>query len=229
MWLASPQWGFKTRTPSRGRGDLTPGFTLRRSVPVLADQNGASQTGLAKPHGTLRDGLRCSTAKAFLRPAIERPNLHVSVHSTVLKVLLTGAGAADEPAEGEKGEQGLRAVGVRFRRAGAEREVLATREVVLAAGAVQSPQLLMVSGLGPAEALRAAGVPPALHLPGVGENLQDHVGLAGLAWLLDNATHKTTVATRSASISGLVDFVRGRGGPMYGLSMGEVMGFFSTK
>lgn len=216
----------RPRSGDSNRVPLTPGFTLRRSVPVLADQNGASQTGLAKPHGTLRDGLRCSTAKAFLRPAIERPNLHVSVHSTVLKVLLTGAGAADEPAEGE---QGLRAVGVRFRRAGAEREVLATREVVLAAGAVQSPQLLMVSGLGPAEALRAAGVPPALHLPGVGENLQDHVGLAGLAWLLDNATHKTTVATRSASISGLVDFVRGRGGPMYGLSMGEVMGFFSTK
>ena len=53
---------------------------------IVADQNGAVQSGLTKPHGTLRDGLRCSTAKAFLRPALDRPNLHVSLRSTVLKV-----------------------------------------------------------------------------------------------------------------------------------------------
>ncbi|KAE8748326.1 Glucose dehydrogenase, partial [Frankliniella occidentalis] len=186
-------------------------------LPVLVDQNGAVQTGLTRPHGTLRDGLRCSTAKAFLRPAAARPNLHISLRSTALKVLLTG------PAED------LRAVGLRFRKGGAEREVLAGREVILAAGAVQSPQLLMVSGLGPSDALRRAGVPPALDLPGVGANLQDHVGMAGLIWLLDGAAHKTTMVTRSASFQGLVDFIRGQGGPMYGLSMGEVLGFVSTK
>ncbi|KAJ1525085.1 hypothetical protein ONE63_009928 [Megalurothrips usitatus] len=186
-------------------------------IPVLVDQNGAAQTGLAMPHGTLRDGLRCSTAKAFLRPAAGRPNLHVSLRSTVLK--LTGSADAGN----------LRAVGVRLRRGTSEREVLAGREVVLAAGAVQSPQLLMVSGVGPSDALRRAGVPPALHLPGVGANLQDHVGLAGLVWLVDGAEHKTTLATRSASISGLVDFALGRGGPLYGLSMGEVLGFLNTK
>lgn len=136
-------------------------------------------------------------------------------------MLLSGASQGDAP--------DLRAVGVRFRKDGREREVLAGREVVLAAGAVQSPQLLMVSGLGPAEQLRQVGVPPLLHLPGVGANLQDHVGVAGLIWLLDGASHKTTVATRSASIGSLMDFVRADQGPMYGLSMGEVLGFVSTK
>jgi choline dehydrogenase-like flavoprotein len=120
-------------------------------------------------------------------------------------------------------------VGVRFQRDDKVREVLAAREVILAAGAVQSPQLLMVSGVGPSEQLRQVGVPPLLDLPGVGANLQDHVGLAGLIWLVDGASHKTTVATRSASITSLLDFVRSREGPMYGLSMAEVMGFFSTK
>ncbi|KAK3913199.1 Glucose dehydrogenase [FAD, quinone] [Frankliniella fusca] len=190
-------------------------------VPVHVDQNGASQTGLTRPHGTLRDGLRCSTAKAFLRPAADRPNLHISLRSTALKVLLTGGAG--------QGAGDLRAVGVRFRRDGAEREVLAGREVILAAGAVQSPQLLMVSGLGPSAALRRAGVPPVLDLPGVGANLQDHVGLAGLVWLVDGAENKTTVATRSASLQSILDFIRGHGGPMYGLSMGEVLGFMSTR
>ena len=136
---------------------------------------------------------------------------------------MSGAAQADGQA------QELRAVGVRFRKDGAVREVLAAREVVLAAGAVQSPQLLMVSGLGPAEQLRQVGVPPLLHLPGVGANLQDHVGLAGLAWLVDGASHKTTVATRSASFASLISFVRDEEGPMYGLSVGEVIAFVNTK
>ncbi|KAK3918834.1 Glucose dehydrogenase [FAD, quinone] [Frankliniella fusca] len=161
---------------------------VRGCVPVHVDQNGASQTGLTR----LRDGLRCSIAKAFLRPAADRPNLHISLLSTALK-----------------GRRGARGAGGPRRDPGGRR------------GAV--------AGLGPSAALRRAGVPPVLDLPGVGANLQDHVGLAGLVWLVDGAENKTTVATRSASLQSILNFIRGHGGPMYGLSMGKVLGFMSTR
>ena len=97
-----------------------------------------------KSHGTLRDGLRCSAAKAFLWPLANRTNLHLSLESMVLKVLMSGGGPGTAGA----------ATGVEFSKRGKLHRVTARREVVLAAGAVQSPQLLMVSGLGPAAHLQ---------------------------------------------------------------------------
>jgi choline dehydrogenase len=126
------------------------------------DMNGRRQEGFGRMDMTVRDGRRWSAARAYLHPARGRPNLTVRTGATVARVLL---------------EDG-RAAGVVYRaRSGATREVRADREVILSAGAIHSPALLMLSGIGPADELRRAGVAPLHDLPGVGRNLQDHLEL----------------------------------------------------
>jgi choline dehydrogenase len=128
-------------------------------IPRIADYNGPEQDGVSMFQVTQRNGARFSAADAYLRPARTRPNLEVRTGVTVLGVELDGA----------------RAVGVRLRRGRAGVEVVrAEREVILSAGAIGSPQLLLVSGIGAPDELRAAGVEVRHELPGVGRNLQDH-------------------------------------------------------
>jgi choline dehydrogenase len=128
-----------------------------------ADFNGSAQAGFGFYQVTQRDGARCSAATAFLRPARSRPNLHVRTRACVERVLI---------------EQG-RAVGVRLRARNGSEEVRAG-EVILAAGATNSPQLLMLSGIGPADHLREHDIAPVLDLPGVGAGLQDHLDICTL-------------------------------------------------
>jgi choline dehydrogenase-like flavoprotein len=106
------------------------------------DLNGARQTGFAIPQGTIRRGARCSTAKAFLRDIAGRANLHVHVQAQATRVIF---------------DQHKRAIGVRYMRDGSEHAVYARREVILSAGAVNSPQLLMLSGVGPRRHLQELG------------------------------------------------------------------------
>jgi choline dehydrogenase len=130
-------------------------------IPRNDDFNGATQEGAGYLHLTTRNGRRCSSAVAYLRPARSRPNL----------VVETGAHATGIVFEMR------RAAGVRYRRDGIALEARAAREVILAAGALQSPQLLQLSGIGPARILRDRGVAVLFDSPGVGENLQDHLAL----------------------------------------------------
>jgi choline dehydrogenase len=128
-------------------------------IPRIADYNGPEQDGVSMFQVTQRNGQRFSAADAFLRPALGRPNLEVRTNVMVLGVEFDGD----------------RAVGVRLRKGRRGQEVArAEREVLLSAGAINSPQLLLLSGVGPAQELRAAGVDVRLDLPGVGRNLQDH-------------------------------------------------------
>lgn len=129
------------------------------------DFNGADQEGFGKYDFNIRNGKRWSTSFAFLRPALSRPNLTVATHAHLLRVTL---------------ENG-RAAGVEYEQGGAVHKIRAAREVILSAGAVNSPQLLMLSGIGPADELAAAGIAPMHDLPGVGKNLQDHVDCV-MAW-----------------------------------------------
>ena len=132
--------------------------------PRNADFNGEQQEGFGFYQVTQRDGARCSSAQAYLRPVRERANLQVHTGAQVLGLLI---------------EQG-RCVGLRYRRRGAEHEVRCEREVLLSGGALNSPQLLMLSGIGPADALRALGITIQHDLPGVGQNLQDHLDICTL-------------------------------------------------
>jgi choline dehydrogenase len=127
--------------------------------PHTADVNGFQQEGFGYFDMTVADGRRASAANAYLRPALTRRNLAVRTHALATRILV----------------EGRRAVGVRYRRGGALHEVRARREVLLCAGAVGSPQLLKLSGVGPATELRAHGIDVVRDLPGVGENLQDHL------------------------------------------------------
>ena len=122
------------------------------------DFNGAQQEGAGQYQVTCKRGRRWSTYRAFLEPARERPNLTIATGALASRVEITGD----------------RATGVVFRQAGAEHTVHARREVVVSGGAINSPQLLMLSGIGPATHLREVGVDPKVDLPGVGANLQDH-------------------------------------------------------
>jgi choline dehydrogenase len=124
------------------------------------DFNGAAQDGLGHYQVTQRDGRRCSASVAFLHPAMARPNLTVECGVQVERVLFTG---------------GTRAVGVEGRRLGELVQYDCSGEVIISAGAYQSPQLLMLSGIGPAEHLGSRLIPPLVHNPEVGRNLQDHV------------------------------------------------------
>ncbi len=127
--------------------------------PETADTNGYQQEGFGPMHMTVKDGVRASTSNAYLGPALARANLKVVGKALTRRVML----------------EGKRAVGVEYERGGQSHVARAAREVILAAGSIGSPQLLQLSGIGPGEVLRAAGVAVAHELPGVGENLQDHL------------------------------------------------------
>ena len=124
-----------------------------------ADFNGAQQEGFNFYRVFQKDGERCSNARAFLRPAQARANLTILTNAHVTRVLF----------------EGKRAVGVRYSSKGKLHDVRATREVILSGGAINSPQLLLLSGIGPGEEIRRHGIEPVQELPGVGKNLQDHL------------------------------------------------------
>ncbi|MEL7097526.1 MAG: GMC family oxidoreductase N-terminal domain-containing protein [Pseudomonadota bacterium] len=127
--------------------------------PENPDYNGPSQEGVGYFQVTTRGGLRCSAAKAYLKPAMKRSSLRV----------ITGALALGIEMDGR------RATGVRYRGPDGTRIIRAAREVILCGGSINSPHLLMLSGIGDAEHLRDNGVTPAHDLSGVGQNLQDHL------------------------------------------------------
>jgi choline dehydrogenase/4-pyridoxate dehydrogenase len=127
--------------------------------PVTDDYNGAEQHGFSKMQVTIRDGRRCSAAVGYLRPALRRRNLEVQVHAHVTRVLLEGG----------------RAVGVEYVQKGLKRVARADREVLLSGGVINSPQLMMLSGIGDPAELARHGIKVQADLPGVGRNLQDHV------------------------------------------------------
>jgi len=130
--------------------------------PATPDYNGAQQEGFSRAQATIRNGRRCSTAVAYLRPALARGNVEVQVRALVTEIMF----------------EGHRAVGVRYEQDGQTRSVRAERELVLAGGSINSPQLLMLAGIGDPEELRRHGITVRVPLPGVGRNLQDHLSAA---------------------------------------------------
>ena len=129
--------------------------------PRTDDLNGFQQEGIGRFDMTIHKGVRCNSARTYLHPVIERPNLTVLTGALTLKLRF----------------EGTRATGVDYRHRGVTRSARAEGEVILAGGVIASPQLLMLSGVGPAAHLTEHGIAVIADLPGVGENLQDHVEL----------------------------------------------------
>jgi choline dehydrogenase len=220
--LGNPGWGFadllpffrraqnQERGPSlhHGTGGAQ-GVADPRWVPPLslAFLEAAQQAGLRRTHDfngedpegaglfqlNQRNGERDSASTAWLRPALVRPNLTVRSHSLVTRVLVR---------EG-------RAVGVAYRGEGRQSEALARREVVLCAGTIGSPQILMLSGIGPADHLRSVGIGVVRDLPGVGANLQDHPRVA-LTWESTRPLGLTPAEQEEAAR----EYARARTGPL---------------
>ena len=172
-------------------------------IPRNDDFNGATQEGVGYYQLSTRKGWRSSTATAYLKPAAKRPNLRVETDAHSSAILFEGAHASvDGGRAGVDGARtpvdGARAVGIRYEQRGATHEVRAAKEVILAAGSLRSPQLLQLSGIGPAALLQAHGIPLVKKLPGVGANLQDHLQLR----LIYKCTKPITTNDQLASLYG---------------------------
>lgn len=176
-------------------------------LPHLDDFNTGDQEGVGYYQLTTRNGRRCSTAVAYLRPAQDRSNLRVETDAHAMAVLF----------------EGKRACGVRYRRGGQVHTLRARREVVLCAGALQSPQLLQLSGVGPADLLRQFGIGTVHELPGVGENLQDHLQIR----LIYETTRPITTNDQLRTLTGRarmgLEWLLFRSGPLaVGINQGGV-------
>lgn len=176
-----------------------------------ADFNGAQQEGIGYYHVMQKDGERCSNARGFLTPVLDRPNLKV----------ITGAHAARVLFEGK------RAVGVRYLQNGRYAEAMARKEVILSAGAIGSPQLLLLSGVGPRAQIEQHGIQAVHELPGVGENLQDHLDIH-VTWE-EKTRHGISLHWTSLwrSLKSLFQYLSGRRGELTS-NMAQAGGFVKS-
>src|SRR6185295_1499381 len=132
---------------------------VQAGYPVTSDFNGFQQEGFGPYQLTIKNGQRWSTAAAYLLPALKRPNLTTQVNAHTARVIF----------------ENKKAVGIEYVQKGKLQRVMAAREVILCGGAVNTPQLLLLSGVGDADYLRRWNLPVVADLPGVGRNLQDHL------------------------------------------------------
>uniref|UniRef100_U3B4I5 Choline dehydrogenase, mitochondrial n=1 Tax=Callithrix jacchus TaxID=9483 RepID=U3B4I5_CALJA len=147
--------------------------TQQAGYPLTEDMNGFQQEGFGWMDMTIHEGKRWSTACAYLHPALSRTNLKAEAQTLVSRVLF----------------EGTRAVGVDYVKNGQSCRAYASKEVILSGGAINSPQLLMLSGVGNADDLKKLGIPVVCHLPGVGQNLQDHLEI----YIQQACTHPITL------------------------------------
>ena len=157
-----------------------------------------------------RNGLRCSSADAFLRPALSRKNLHVEKYAHATKILF----------------EGTQAVGVEFIQNNQTRTVKATREIILSAGAIQSPQLLQISGIGPRDLLKQYGIKVVKALDGVGAHLQDHLGV-NYYYRATEPTLNAQLGTRLGQLIAGIKFLLTRKGPLT-LSVNQMGGLIRS-
>jgi len=176
-------------------------------IPRNDDFNGATQEGIGYYHLTTRNGWRCSTASAYLRPIRRRANLTVATEARALRIQFDGR----------------RANAVVYRRHGTDLTAAARREVLLCAGALQSPQLLQLSGIGPAALLHSFGIALVHELPGVGENLQDHLQARVIFECTKPITTNDDLKSPWRKLGIGLDYVFRRSGPMaIGINQGGI-------
>ena len=197
--------------------DVTPYLHATRStwlaaaaelhLPVSDDFNGPHPEGFGCYQVTIRRGARWSAADAFLRPALRRPNVRLEKAAWASRVRIAGG----------------RAVGVEYARGGTAKFAAAAREVILCAGAVNSPQLLQLSGVGPGELLRRLGIPVILDRPAVGGHLQDHLGVT-YSFKATQPTLNDELYSSLAKLRAGVRYVLMRSGPL-ALSVNQFGGF----
>ncbi len=198
----------------RGLHPLVPKFIAACAQGGLAptpDFNGENQEGAGVYQMTIKGGRRNSAARAFLRPAMKRANVRVITGALATRVLV---------------EDG-RAVGVEYQHAGAVHSVRARGEVILAGGAINSPQLLQLSGIGPGELLQGLGIPVERDNPNVGDHLSDHQGL-NYTWAMTVPTYNDELRPWWGKLRAGMQYVLTRSGPL-AKSINHAGGFFRTR
>jgi choline dehydrogenase len=170
----------------------------QEGVPRNDDFNGRDQEGVGYYQTTSRRGRRCSAAVAFLRPAMRRDNLRVITHGLATRILFAGK----------------RAMGIQFRRDRSTEVIRARREVLLCGGAVNTPQLLMLSGIGPGAQLQSFGIETVCDAPGVGRNLQDHLKVAFAYRCRAPITVNDVMRRRLRMLRAGIDYALFRRGPL---------------
>ena len=197
-----------------GLHPLVPSFVAACGEAGLAatpDFNGARQEGAGVYQMTIKGARRNSAARAFLRPAMKRPNVRVITRALATRVLV---------------ESG-RAVGVEYRRGGETRVLRARAEVILAGGAINSPQLLQLSGIGPGALLQGLGIPVLRDNPNVGDHLSDHQGL-NYTWSMRVPTYNDELRPWWGKLRAGLQYFLGGGGPL-AKSINHGGGFFRTR
>ena len=185
---------------------------VEAGIPRNPDVNGEGQEGVGYYQLTVKNGQRCSAAVAYLHPAMKRGNLGVETRALTTRVLF----------------EGRRAVGVQYRQDGVVKTAKARREVILCGGAINSPQLLQLSGVGPADLLRSQGIEVLQDSPGVGENLQDHYVMT-MSWRLKAGTISVNELTKGARFIGeTIKYVTQRKG-LLTLSAAHIAAFVKSR
>jgi len=179
--------------------------------PANPDYNGASQEGFGYFQLTQKNGCRHSTKAAFLNPALKRSNLRVESHAHTTGIIF----------------EGTKAIGVKYQSRGKIHEIRTGREVILSAGAIQSPQILELSGIGQVDLLKSMGIEPVHNLGGVGENFQDHY-ISRLQWRVKNATSLNQKTRGLQMIGEALKFALTRKGALT-MSAGIVAGFVRSR
>jgi len=175
------------------------------------DFNGAEQEGFGYVQWTIRNGRRCSTGVAYLKPARKRPNLTIATNAHALQILFDGR----------------KATGIEYAQEGKTKTALAGREVIVSGGAINSPQLLQLSGLGPAGLLREHGIDVIADMPGVGNHLQDHINGPLMFRLNQNISANDVINSISQRIrTGMQYALTRKGFLAMGVSMGG--GFYKV-
>jgi choline dehydrogenase-like flavoprotein len=176
------------------------------------DFNGANSEGYGPRQGTIANGRRVSTATAYLRPASRRSNLALLTNTRVSEILI----------------ENRRAVGVEALNASGKRRLAARREVIVAGGAILSPQLLMLSGIGEQDELRAVGIKVKHHLPGVGANYHDHLAVAVLMEMRNTESYGISWRAAPRGVLNLLEYALFRRGPLAS-NVFEATGFVRTQ
>lgn len=186
------------RRPNRLNQAFLDAFASLQQYPPCADLTGACPEGYGLRQGTIRRGRRDSTANAFLHPALSRPNLTLLVDSPATRLLVEGGAATGVEILSGAGMQRLHARG----------------EVILSAGAIQSPQLLMLSGIGDAAELQHHGIAVRQHLPGVGGNYHDHLAIPVLMETRNTLSYGLSLRTAHRALWNLLQYGLWRDGPL---------------
>jgi choline dehydrogenase-like flavoprotein len=239
--LGNPGWGWDDMLPAfkaiednelgasdvRGAGGPLHVSTVDGSDPLLEDVltagaklgwrrmrdlNETDEERIGYTMATIRDGQRVSAATAFLHPVTDRTNLTVAPHTVVDRVLLDGG----------------RAVGIRGRRNGQDFEARASREVILAAGAIATPRILQLSGIGPADTLRSAGVDVAVDSPNVGARMREHRVFMLQFRLADDLGYNKLLASEEGQRAAMAQYQATRRGPL-AAPASDIAGFFKTR